>query len=88
VSGTPNIAIITLGVEAISQTEDEARKQAGGAINGILEVIIGSGVPDHNVQAQHFRISPRYDSIKVTECPPKFNQLRPYNTRYKSVLVG
>jgi uncharacterized protein YggE len=67
-SGVPDLAIISLGVESIEDTASEARAKAATAMAGVMEVLKEAEIEDRDIQTRHFNISPRYRSVKVTEC--------------------
>ena len=67
-SGTPDLGVISLGVESLEDTAAEARGQAAVAIDRAISVLRGSGIEDRDIQTSHFNISPRYTSQEVTKC--------------------
>ena len=67
-SGAPDLAVINLGVEAVEDTASEARSRAAEAMNGVMAVLAEAGIEDRDIQTQYFNISPRYQSVRVTEC--------------------
>ena len=56
----PDIAILSLGVEAKSATVSKARNQAAVAMNAIVEFLIAKGVADRDIRTESFNISPQY----------------------------
>ncbi len=68
VSGTPDIAVVSLGVESIEDTASEARANAANAMAGVMQVLREAGVDDRDIQTQYFNISPRYQNVRVTDC--------------------
>ncbi len=67
-SGIPDIAVISLGVESVEDTASEARAMAATAMAGVMEVLEEAGIEDRDIQTNHFNISPRYQSVRVTQC--------------------
>ena len=67
-SGTPDLAILSLGVEAVANPASEAREHAAGAMAEVMQVLLSAGIEERDIQTQHFSISPRYQSVRVTEC--------------------
>jgi hypothetical protein len=61
VSGEPDVAILTLGVEAEADSVGEARAEAAAAMDAIIAVLKSSGVEDADIQTTRFSVEPRYD---------------------------
>lgn len=61
VSGTPDIATVTIGVQVEGATVEEAREQAAQAQTAVINAVKANGVNDRDVQTSNFNISPRYD---------------------------
>jgi len=57
VSATPDIAVLTLGVEVQQKTVAEAQKQAASDMADRMNVIKGKGVADKDIQTQNYNIS-------------------------------
>ena len=59
----PDIAVLRLGVEAMSTTSvTQAHSRASSAMNAMLDALAGSGVDTTtDVQTTHFSISPQYE---------------------------
>jgi len=57
---TPDIANLSLGVEAKSATVSKARNQAAVAMNAIVEFLITKGVAERDIRTESFNISPQY----------------------------
>lgn len=68
VSGTPDLAILNLGVESVEDTASEARAAAAEAMDGVMTVLMEAQIEDRDIQTQYFSIHPRYESVRVTEC--------------------
>ena len=66
VSGTgqvlvqPDIAVITVGVEAKAKTVATARDQAAISMNAMIDALKAAGIQDKDIQTQFFNISPEY----------------------------
>ena len=66
VSGTgivtvaPDLAVLTVGVEARASTVQEALTQAAGAMTDIVSMLEGEGVEAQDIQTRSFSINPQY----------------------------
>ena len=67
-SAAPDLAILTIGVEATEATAAEARNQAAGGLSRVVAVLKDRGVADTDMQTSSFNISPRYNSVEVKTC--------------------
>ena len=67
-SGTPDLAILSMGVEAMAGTVAEARGQAAGAMADTVDTLEAQGVDRSDIQTRTFSISPRYTRREVTRC--------------------
>ena len=67
-SGIPDLSVLSLGVESVEATASEARSRAAEAMSGVMAVLAEAGIDDRDIQTQYFNISPRYQSVRVTEC--------------------
>ena len=65
-SATPDIAVLSLGVEGQARTVAEANGIAADAIAAVLAVLRGSGVADDDMKTQHFSIQPQYSFNRDT----------------------
>ena len=65
-SATPDIAILSLGVEGQARTVAEANAIAANAIAAVLAVLRESGVDDVDMKTQHFSIQPQYSFNRDT----------------------
>jgi uncharacterized protein YggE len=59
--GTPDLALLDLGVSVEGKTVKEARDTAATAMNKVLGALEDDGVADKDVQTRQFRIEPEYD---------------------------
>lgn len=60
VSVTPDLAVLSLGVEAQEKTVAEARNVAAIAMQGLIDALKAEGVEDSDIQTQFFNIQPNY----------------------------
>lgn len=67
VSGEPDIAVISLGVEALRDSVSEARSDAAGALAAIVEELREAGVAEDDIRTARFSISPRYQYVRDGE---------------------
>jgi uncharacterized protein YggE len=61
VLGEPDIALVTLGVEADAASVGEARQQAADSMNAMLDALKEGGVAEEDLQTTSFSVQPRYD---------------------------
>ena len=59
VFGEPDVAILTLGVEAQADSVGEARAEAAEAMDAMVTVLKDSGVEDSDIQTSRFSVEPR-----------------------------
>jgi len=64
VFGEPDVALLTVGVEANAATVSEARTQASESMDAMRLALTGGGVADEDLQTSRFSIQPRYDPTK------------------------
>jgi uncharacterized protein len=69
VTVTPDLAIITLGVESQGTTVSEAQSKAAEAMNKVIASLKNNGVADKDIQTQYYNISQmtRWDDKSQTE---------------------
>jgi len=67
-SGTPDLAILSLGVEALAETVRESRSQAAEAMAATIAALESQGVAREDIQTRTFNIFPRYTRQQVTRC--------------------
>ena len=68
VSVVPDVAILTLGVEAQETTVKAAQSEAAAAMNAVVDALKTNGVADKDIQTQWYSISP------VTKWDDKTNE--------------
>ena len=64
VSGEPDIAVISLGVEALRDSVSEARDDAARALAAIVEELREAGVAEDDIRTARFSINPRYEYVR------------------------
>ena len=65
VSVTPDVAILSVGVEVFSASVNEARKQAAKAMDDVMEAAKSEGVLSKDIETTMFSIYPRYNYEEV-----------------------
>jgi hypothetical protein len=63
VFGEPDVAVLSLGVEAEAEGVGEARSQAAEAMEAMLSALKEGGVAEEDIQTTRFSVQPRYDFI-------------------------
>ncbi len=58
VTVVPDVAVLSLGVEAQAKTVTEAQQQATGAMNAIMSVLDSHGVDEKDIKTQQYSIQP------------------------------
>lgn len=64
VSGEPDVAILTLGVEAEADTVGEARSAAADSMTAMLESLADGGVDETDIQTTNFSVQPQFNFIQ------------------------
>ncbi len=62
----PDLVLLTVGVETMGETVAEARAEAAGAMDAIIEAVKARGLSEQDVQTQSFNIWPQYEFPEVT----------------------
>ncbi len=57
---TPDLVILSLGVESRAATVAQARDQAATAMDNVMKVLTASGIKKDDIQTQYFNIQPQY----------------------------
>ena len=67
-TGTPDVVLLTLGVESQQKTVAEAQKDAIDAMTGIMQVLKDSGIADKDMQTSQYNIDQvtRWDEKQST----------------------
>jgi uncharacterized protein YggE len=60
-SGAPDLATVSLGVEAFRDTVQAAREDAAAAMSQVIAVLRDRGIEERDIQTSFFNIYPRYD---------------------------
>ena len=63
----PDLALLSLGVEAQGETVSDALADSSKAMDGIIGALRNRGVEDRDVQTQHFNIRPQYEFPEVLQ---------------------
>ena len=66
VTAVPDLAVLSLGVEATADTVAEARDIAATAMSAIADVLEEQGVAERDIQTQFFSIQPEYSFTERT----------------------
>lgn len=64
VSGTPDIAVISMGVESVEDTAAAARANAATAMAAVMAALAEANVAEEDIQTRYFSISPRYRNVQ------------------------
>lgn len=66
VQATPDIARLSIGIQAQAATVADAQSQATRAMNDLMNVLIGQGIQKKDIQTQNFNITQltRYDQAR------------------------
>ncbi len=69
VTVTPDLAILSIGVQSQETTVADAQSKASDAMNKVLQALEGQGVADEDIQTSYFNISPvtSYDNDTQTQ---------------------
>jgi len=67
-TGTPDVVLLTLGVESQQKTVAQAQKEAVDAMNSVMQVLKNSGIPDKDIQTSQYNIQQitRWDEKQST----------------------
>ena len=63
----PDLALLSLGVEARGETVYEALADASTAMDAVLNALSSRGIEDRDVQTRNFRVRARYDYQEVVQ---------------------
>ena len=67
-TGNPDLGVLELGVEALSDKASEARDTAAKAINSIVSILKTNNIQEKDLQTSRFSINPHYDMQEVRRC--------------------
>ena len=62
-SGTPDVAVLSVGVEAEAESVAEARSMAAEAMDAMVAALKDGGVADDDIQTTRFSVRPEYDFV-------------------------
>src|SRR5688500_17457555 len=71
--GTPDVAILSLGVSTQASTVAEANRQAQEAMDKLLSALRSNGVDEKDIQTHYFGISPQYGAIGSPDAQPQIS---------------
>jgi uncharacterized protein len=60
-SATPDIAVVTIGVEVTQKTVAAARQDAAAASSAVLKTLSQNGVAERDIRTSGLRLNPQYD---------------------------
>jgi hypothetical protein len=69
VSVKPDLAIVSMGVQADGKTVAEARDKAAAAMQAVIDALKALGISENDIQTQYFSIQPKYTYRQITKCP-------------------
>ena len=76
--GTPDVAILQLGVDVEQPTVEAARDAAARALESVLLSLRGNGVEEKDLQTVQFSVSPVYDFTPAGPGQPSRQTVRGY----------
>ena len=74
VSITPDVALLSLGVETLGDSVAKARGEAATAMSAILDAMRARGIEDRDVQTGYLNISPEYTYQEIMREGARFNE--------------
>lgn len=63
-TGEPDVAVLTLGVEAEAPSVGEARTQAAESMDAMLAALREGGLAEEDIQTTRFSVFPQYDFVE------------------------
>ncbi len=64
VTAAPDIALLSLGVEAQEVSVTEAQRKAAEAMDKVMKALKAKGIADKDIQTQNFNVSPVYQWLE------------------------
>jgi len=64
VFGEPDVAVLTLGVEAQAESVGEARNEAAETMDAVTGALREGGVAEEDIQTTYFSVQPRYNFVE------------------------
>ena len=68
-SAPPDLADLSLGVEAFAGSVKDARTAAAEAMTAMLAALKANGVAEKDIRTDYFDIRPQYTGREITRCP-------------------
>ena len=68
-SAPPDLADLSLGVEAFAGSVKDARTAAAEAMTAMLAALKANGVAERDIRTDYFDIRPQYTGREITRCP-------------------
>ncbi|MBI2867314.1 MAG: SIMPL domain-containing protein [Chloroflexi bacterium] len=84
VTVAPDLALLSLGVEAQAETVENASSQAAAAMNKIFSALKNRGLADKDIRTSGFSIQPIYSTVRRPADPARF----PGETIDETRIVG
>jgi uncharacterized protein YggE len=69
-TGTPDVAVLQIGVEVEAPTVEAARNAAATAQDALIASLKSNGVAEKDIQTQQLSIQPQYDTSRGIAVPP------------------
>jgi uncharacterized protein YggE len=76
--GTPDVVVLTMGVDVEQPTVEAARDAAARAQDGVLQSLRGNGVAEKDIQTVQFSVQPVYDFVQTGPGQPGRQTIRGY----------
>jgi uncharacterized protein YggE len=61
IKAQPDLAVVSLGVEATAKSVAEAREEAARAMSAVVAALHAAGVADRDIATRYFSIQPQYE---------------------------
>jgi uncharacterized protein YggE len=61
VTATPNVALVTVGVDVTDSTLSGAQTQAAQKMDAVVQKLKADGIPDTNIKTVSYNVNPQYD---------------------------
>ena len=74
VSVTPDVAVLSLGVETLADSVAGARGEAATAMAAIMDVLKARGIEDRDIQTGYINISPEYTYQEIMREGARLNE--------------
>ena len=70
----PDVALLTLGVEAMADSVAEARGEAAAALTAIVDALRARGIEERDIQTSYLNISPEYTYQEIVREGARFSE--------------